>query len=290
MKLYGSVKATAVPMTPSINLRIELPNLDNESLLPVTGKLRYITDRTRPDLLVSLGEISTGGADGPSDNHVKVAQQIYSYLKQTATDTLTLGGSDGGCIPFGFCDASYITTGNCRSRLGGCVYDSWDSGAIYSFSKNDTTTSHSSTEAEIKALDELIKVMKHIDDLRAFLGFDRGNVPMTIYCDNKSCIELCKTLKTTANTRHVNMRINYIRDAINERLIQIIFVPTHLNVADILTKPLAKDIFTQHKMKLLYGFNNDKNFLTSKPVINFTMNECNKYIQEYEDEHQFKIL
>jgi len=31
MKLYESVKATAVPMTPSINLRIELPNLDNES-------------------------------------------------------------------------------------------------------------------------------------------------------------------------------------------------------------------------------------------------------------------
>ena len=82
-------------------------------MLPIIGKLRLIADRTRPDILVAVGEISTGGADAPSDAHISVSNQIVSYLKHSSTDTLTLGGRDGGCIPFGFCDASYITTGNC---------------------------------------------------------------------------------------------------------------------------------------------------------------------------------
>ena len=51
---------------------------------------------------------------------------------------------------FGFTDASYITVGNSKSRLCGCVYTGYNTGAIYSFSVNDNTVSHSSFEAEIK--------------------------------------------------------------------------------------------------------------------------------------------
>jgi hypothetical protein len=35
------------------------PNPQLSSLLPVTGSLRYIADRTRPDVLVAVGEISS---------------------------------------------------------------------------------------------------------------------------------------------------------------------------------------------------------------------------------------
>jgi len=276
LKLYDSYKKTPIPMSPHYNLRIELPNPNNDSLLPVTGKLRFITDRTRPDILVSVGEISTGGAEHPSDNHINVAKQIYSYLKSTPTKCLILGGNDDDCNLFGFCDASYVTTGTCKSRIGGCVYDSLDSGSIYSFSKNDTTVSHSSTESEIKALDELIKVMIHIDNIRTFIGYIRST-PMTIYCDSKSSINLVNTLKSTTQTRHINMRINFIRQCINDRTIQIIFIPTELNVADILTKPLPKHLFQTHCDKLLSGFNNEP--ILSKTTLYFTYLQCSDQIQ-----------
>ena len=72
---------------------------------------------------------------------------------------------------FGYSDASYITTGNCKSRLGGCLFMGYDCGAVLSFSKSDTipsSLSHSSTEAEIKALDELVREVLHILDICDF--------------------------------------------------------------------------------------------------------------------------
>ena len=277
LKLFDSYKKTLIPMSPHYNLRNELPNINNDSLLPITGKLRYITDRTRPDLLVSVGEISTGGAEHPSDNHINVAKQIYSYLKTTSTKCLVLGGDDN-CILFGFCDASYVTTGTCKSRIGGCVFDSWNSGSIYSFSKNDTTVPHSSTESEIKALDELIKVMIHIDNIRSFIGYKRTS-PMTIYCDSKSSINLVSTLKSTTQTRHINMRINFIRQCINDRTIQVIFIPTDHNVADVLTKPLSRILFEIHRDKLLYGFNGE--VIQSNVKSYFTYQQCSNQLDLY---------
>jgi hypothetical protein len=250
-----SKKTFKIPMSNSVNLREQKSNPANPSLLPVTGKLRYVTDRTRPDLLVALGEISTGGADGPSDMHLKVSKQIVSYLLESKDRRLILGG-DGGIKKFAFTDASYVTSGKCLSRLGGCIFLGEDSGAIYSYSKNDTTVSHSSTEAEIKALDEIIRVVTHVDNVLDFLFSVELNQsePFIIYVDNQAAIELCKTLKTTHKTRHINMRINYIRQEINARRIVIQFVPTHLNVADVLTKPLADELYSQHTERLLTGF------------------------------------
>jgi hypothetical protein len=242
-------------MSSGVDLRAQTPNSANPSLLPVTGKLRYVTDRTRPDLLVSLGEISSGASDGPSDMHVKVGKQIVDYLLATKSKRLVLGG-DGKLKKFAFTDASYVTSGKCLSRLGGCIFLGEDSGAIYSYSKNDTTVSHSSTEAEIKALDEIIRVCSHVEDILNFLlsSPEDQNEPFVIYVDNQAAIELCKTLKTTHKTRHINLRINYIRQEINARRIIINFVPTHLNVADTLTKPLAENIFNQHDKRLMTGF------------------------------------
>jgi hypothetical protein len=42
------------------------------------------------------------------------------------------------------------------------------------------------------------------------------------------------------------MRINCIRECINKRLIELIFVPTAKNVADVLTKPLPDVPFNKH--------------------------------------------
>ena len=53
---------------------LEEPNPELASLLPVTGKFRYICNRTKPDVLVATGEIATGSQ--PSNEHYKVAKRI----------------------------------------------------------------------------------------------------------------------------------------------------------------------------------------------------------------------
>jgi hypothetical protein len=188
------IRKANIPMNHTVNLRKEEQNPRNESLLPVTGKFRYITDRTRPDTLVSVGEISSNASPYPTDAHLEVAQQIFKYLKDSKDTVLTLGGSSEVKELFGFSDASYVTTGNCKSRLGGVIFYGYDSGAIEKFSLNDSTVSHLSTESEIKALDLTVKAIVHCRNLlRYLLNIDL--LPTTVYVDNKSAIALVKALK-----------------------------------------------------------------------------------------------
>ena len=251
---YHTNKLT--PMSMNINLRLSVPNPANPSLLPDTGRFRYLADRTRPDILVSVGEVSTGGAEGPSDEHLLASKRIKNYLTTTKSIGITLGDDVKILTLFGYCDASYITTGNCKSRLGGCMFLGMNGGAIYSFSKNDTTISHSSTEAEIKAVDELCRQVVHVRELLEFMGY-KFDAATTIYVDNKSAIELCSTLKMTHKTKHINMRINYIRELINKRMVSLSFIPTEYNVADVLTKPLAGKSHNRHCNVLMFGHNGE---------------------------------
>ena len=247
-------KKEVIPMSNTMNLRTAIPCSNNNSLLPCTGMLRYLADRTRPDILVATGEISTGGAVDPSDDHIKTAIKTMNYLSTTSDLCLKLGG-EGDLTLFAYVDASYITDGNAKSRLGGCVFMGYDSGAVASFSRNDTivsSLSHSSTEAEIRAIDLLLRDLIHILDICSSINLNYQSA-VIVYCDNNSAILLCETLKSTHRTKHINMIINFIREKINERIIELHFVPSEYNVADILTKPLAKDLFLRHRDILMNG-------------------------------------
>jgi len=128
---------------------------------------------------------------------------------------LVLGGSTPITV-LGYADASYITDGDAKSRLGGCIFLNCDSGAILSFSRNDTsigTISHSVMEAEIKAVDQLILELIYLMDLLNFLGIE-NQTPISIYCDNKNAVDLCNTIKQSHRTKVINMRVHFIRDMI----------------------------------------------------------------------------
>ena len=252
-------KRVDTPMMSTTNLRTAKPNTNNESLLPITGRLRYLADRTKPDILVATGEISTGGAKDPSDEHLKTALRTMDYLTTTSDLGLTLGG-EGDFVIFAYVDASYITDGNAKSRLGGCVFLGYDCGAVMCFSRNDTiksTISHSSTESEIRAIDVLLRELIHIIEICLFLSIN-FNKTVEIFCDNKSAIMLCSTLRSNHKTKHINMLISFIREKINDKTIELHFIPSKCNVADILTKPLAKDLFLRHREILLKGHNGIK--------------------------------
>jgi hypothetical protein len=244
--------AESVPMCPSYNLRIELPNPVNESLLHITGKLRYLCDRTRWDLLQATGEISKGGANEPSDAHKRTAHKTLRYAKQTAERALILGSKKRPCL-FAFCDASYHSDGNSKSRLGGCLFLSRDAGAFHSFSKSSTLVTQSSTHAELLALYDTVNIVYHCRQILQYLGIDQTS-PTMIFIDSQPSIDLCSLLKMTHKTSSVNMRVNYIRQCLNSHSISLHFVPTALNCADVLTKPLAADAFNAHSDKLQTGF------------------------------------
>ena len=67
--------------------------------------------------------------------------------------------------------------------------------------------------------------------------------PTTFFCDNNSAIALSKNHVFHKNTKHIDTRYHFIRELVNNKEIYLEFCRTNVQVADIFTKALAKDIF-----------------------------------------------
>ena len=62
---------------------------------------------------------------------------------------------------------------------------------------------------------------------------------VTIFEDNSGCVALVQGRQTTPRTKHVAVRIGFIRDMITNKVINVSRCPTKQMIADPLTKPLA---------------------------------------------------
>lgn len=74
---------------------------------------------------------------------------------------LVLGGL-GEILLVRFCDAAFNKVGNCKSRIGGCLFLGKNSGAFHSFSKFASCVAMSSTHAELQALDEMVRAYRDV--------------------------------------------------------------------------------------------------------------------------------
>ncbi|KAI5338419.1 hypothetical protein L3X38_017690 [Prunus dulcis] len=71
-----------------------------------------------------------------------------------------------------------------------------------------------------------------------------------ILCDNTSAIAITKNLVHHHKTRHINRRFHFIRDALQNGEIDLLYCKTKEQTADIFTKALAKDHFEYLRRKL----------------------------------------
>jgi hypothetical protein len=115
-----------------------------------------------------------------------------SMIIATSHDVgLTLGGKPEVDL-FGFSDSAYLTKGDSLSRLAYCFFLNLTSGCICAKSFKDSTVSHSSTEAELKALEEAIRQTVWLRNFLAELTYLQSK-PAVIYVDSKSSIAIIKS-------------------------------------------------------------------------------------------------
>ena len=94
----------------------------------------------------------------------------------------------------------------------------------------------STTEAEYIALTEAIKEAIWLKGLVTELGFEQEIVRVS--CDSSSAIQLSKNPKYHERTKHIDVRMHFIGDEISKGVVNVVKVPTEVNPADMLTKPL----------------------------------------------------
>jgi hypothetical protein len=63
-------------------------------------------------------------------------------------------------------------------------------------------------------------------------------VPVIIFCDNQSAIRRVKNPEFHQRTRHINVRYNFIKDYQEKNQINMQYIESSNQLADIFTKPL----------------------------------------------------
>jgi len=253
--LPANTTSKPLPLNPSTDF-ITSRNLEqtaDPSLLPPIGQIRYLADRTRPELLAPLSLLSRH-ATQPTPVHTTGVKQIVRYLQTDPSNGITYSKCPSNeILLWGFADASYITHGDSHSQLGYCLFLNLSSGAICVRSSKDSTVSHSATEAEIKAIDAAIKEIVWFRGFLAELGFIQFK-PTVLMTDSQSAKILADSFRLGRKTGHITMMLNYIHQEILASTIALRFIDSANNVADILTKNLPIEPFTLHCDKLHRGF------------------------------------
>jgi hypothetical protein len=80
--------------------------------------------------------------------------------------------------------------------------------------------------------------------------FDVQLRPTMIYCDNKSCIKLLENPVFHDRSKHIEVRYHFIRDYVQRGAVELQYISTEEQVADILTKALNMGKFVFFRDKL----------------------------------------
>ena len=74
---------------------------------------------------------------------------------------------------------------------------------------------------------------------------------MKLYVDNAGALFLVNNKSTTGRTKHIDVRHHYMRDLVENKIIEVGYVPTEENTADIFTKNLQAEVFSRHASRLV---------------------------------------
>ena len=102
-------------------------------------------------------------------------------------------------------------------------------------SKKQHTISKSSAEAEYRAMASAAAEVTWVVRLLEELGV-HDLQPVTLHCDNQSALHIAKNPVFHERTKHIELDCHFTRDKVLEGLLQLTYLPTKSQLADILTK------------------------------------------------------
>ncbi|GKG18485.1 hypothetical protein Tco_0372783, partial [Tanacetum coccineum] len=72
-------------------------------------------------------------------------------------------------------------------------------------------------------------------------GFVFNKIPL--YCDNRSAIALCYNNVQHSRSKHIDIRHHFIQEQVEKGVVELYFVTTDYQLADIFTKALPRERF-----------------------------------------------
>ena len=116
-------------------------------------------------------------------------------------------------------------------------------------SKKQGIVSKSSAEAEYRAMSNAASEITWLVRLLEELGFTNLK-PVVLHCDNQNSIHISKNPVQHERTKHIEIDVHFTRDKVLEGLIQLSYIPSQSQLADVCTKILPSAQFNDLLFKL----------------------------------------
>ncbi|GJV22554.1 retrovirus-related pol polyprotein from transposon TNT 1-94 [Tanacetum coccineum] len=235
IKKYGLLTSDSVdtPMVEKNKLDEDLQGTPVDATLyrGMIRSLMYLTS-SRPNLIYAVCLCVRYQAK-PTEKHLNAVNRIFRYLKRTINIGLWYSK-----------DTDMYLTAYSDAYHAGC---------------QDTRRS---TSGSAQFLGDKLMRSQLID-----YGFTFNKIPLDR--DNKSAIALCCNNVQHSRAKHIDVRYHFIKEQVENRIVELYFVQMEYQLADIFTKPLPRERF---------------NFLIEKLGMRSMSSKTLKLLTEEEDE------
>ena len=243
LKKYGMEEASTAktPMPTAVKLDQDKSgkSVDITKYRGMIGSLLYLT-ASRPDIMFATCLCARFQAD-PKESHLIAVKRIFRYLKGTPNLGIWYP-KDTGFNLVGYTDSDFAgckidrksTSGSCQF-LGRRLV-SW-------YSKKQHSVSTSTAEAEYIAAGSCCAQILWMRNQLQDYGLMLDKIP--ILCDNTSAIAIANNPVQHSRTKHIDIRYHFLREHVMNGTVELHFVPTDQQIADIFTKPLDESTFSR---------------------------------------------
>ena len=115
-------------------------------------------------------------------------------------------------------------------------------------------TAISVMEAELVASASAMKEPVFCSNMLTVLGFGKDFAKVPLYCDNAATLHSLENRSFSSRTKHIALRVFFIRELVSKGRISIHYIPTDINPADIGTKHLNKRRY-KNLLDIISNFN-----------------------------------
>ncbi|KAA0036222.1 copia-like protein [Cucumis melo var. makuwa] len=182
----------------------------------------------------------------PRTCHMEAINRILRYLKGTPGQGILMKQNSTNTV-VGFSDADWAGSCDRKSTTGFCTFVG---GNLVTWkSKKQNVVARSSAEAEYRAMastaSELIWIKHLLHDMQI-----ECSEPIQMFCDNQAARHIASNPVFHERTKHIEVDCHFIRDKVQSKEIEIPFIRSQEQLADIFTKALDKKTSQQILSKL----------------------------------------
>ncbi|KAL0703046.1 hypothetical protein Bca4012_069471 [Brassica carinata] len=218
---------------------------DPSKFRQLIGSLQYL-QFTRLDIAYAVNKLSQF-MHKPTEDHWQAAKRILRYLAGTPTHGLFFSATNK-LVLHAYSDADwagdsddFVSTNSYIIYLGQHPI-SWAS-------KKQNGVARSSTEAEYRAVANAAAEIAWICNLLTELGIPLLSPP-TLRCDNVGATFLCANPVFHSRMKHIAIDYHFVRGQVQRGALKVPHVNTRDQLADALTKPLARARFLELRNKI----------------------------------------